>query len=629
MNLRLFIKKTLDSLSTPLGRGIIYPWIGTFVLGCVLIVLIHPKGVSLISFFYGFFGVNGFDKAMDPSWQIILLFLSIIGCIAMSGIVVWYVSYKLQQAFERRRIAQNEEQLKKLNGTKDYPELKDHIVVIGYSGLTLSIIKEMLRKSEAVALLTSCSIPDVRAEIEANCTSEEKEKIFYFSGNITMENHLRRLNLTSCEQVYILGEGDTNRDTNNLLCAKLINKIVGEQPHLKPLPLHVELDTSTAYATIQRLKLPSSYTKKGDQVISYLRPFNYYENWARMLWGFFALHKYDRLDFEPLRPDSSKYVHLVIVGFDNMGTALLLEALRICHFPNFDEKKKAIKTKITVIDKHMDELLPRFKANYAYLDQITDIDIEYRHADMANAEVRQDISQWAKDPNQLLTIAISFYDSDNSISAALSLPVDCFYQGYKTVKSENGQEVIVPNPTSNVRILVRQQIQSGIADILRENKKYANVRTFGELDVIQSALFDDTLAQWTSFYYHLAHKNSNEENIKFEDCVQEWYQYDESTRFSNRYQIEMYKIYEDYDDNIKIDHEILYQMEHLRWCAERSVMGFKDASKEGCKETSSFMQHRLIIPFYKLLEKDKEGEEKEKDIAVIQNRKKIIQEYNK
>ena len=132
----------------------------------------------------------------------------------------------------------------------------------------------------------------------------------------------------------------------------------------------------------------------------YYRPFNFYELWSRRLWGLYRDEKtrmsgdYDLLDFvrtdESLSTFASRssdyYVHLVIVGFNRMGRALLLEALRVCHYANYDDSKtpeQRVKTRITVVDRYMDKLKDTFEAQFPNIGtQIYDIDVDYVNDDI-------------------------------------------------------------------------------------------------------------------------------------------------------------------------------------------------------------------------------------------------------
>ena len=70
---------------------------------------------------------------------------------------------------------------------------------------------------------------------------------------------------------------------------------------------------------------------------------------------------------------------------------------------------------------------------------------------------------------------------------------------------------------------------------------------------------------------------------------------------------------------------MLYQMEHLRWCAERSITGYRDAHEQGIKYgKDDFQIHKLIVPYHMLPES-----EKDKDKDVLENMDKVIDLYQK
>lgn len=116
------------------------------------------------------------------------------------------------------------------------------------------------------------------------------------------------------------------------------------------MPVYVQFDRIPSYSNIQKLSLPKDYyCYDGRTPNIYFRPFSYHENWARQLWSLYSIdagHQYLPLDYRPIRvcqnaggeyiANSSDYVHLVIVGFNHMGRSLLLEALRICHYANYE-----------------------------------------------------------------------------------------------------------------------------------------------------------------------------------------------------------------------------------------------------------------------------------------------------
>lgn len=627
---------------------------------CFLIITFAVIGLFLItSLFFNedvtFFGLGENSKLcrmqgllyhfMDPGniyieqvngvgAQIFVILFALSGMALLGGLLITTLTNIVE-----RRVSDIEE------GKVIYSSMKNHYVIIGYGDLTTSVIQTILenksKEEEPTILISTCQdIKSVRAALFAQLPFRYESQIYFYSGNIDSSEHLRSLNIDLAKEIFILGENDEyGRDSKNLECVKSIAKLRGKGKPI--LTVNVQFDKLTSYSIIQKISLTDEFlTSEGERSI-YFRPFNFYENWARLMWGYTGKrsHKYDKLDFEEI--SGNKYVHLVIVGFTRMGRALLLEALRQCHYPNYNELEKDSrlknKTRITVIDRLMDQQLPDFLAQYPYLEQIEDIDIEYLNASVQDSDVRRMLIDQSQDPDALLTIAICLEDSDFSLSTGLCLPDDVFYSitDNKPVRS-------------NTRVLIRQaMIQEGIGRLLDTDKgKYSNVHIFGMTNKgLCRELMSDDFAMYVNAYYttkypskSLIVKEYNEymkaqiqKNHELKKCdfidmvlmedhhafmhdiaIRLWMQLNEDMRFSNRYQVDMYDTYIKYKDS-----PMLMQMEHLRWNADRSIVGYRSAHDSGIKD-ANFKLHRLIIPFHKLSD-----EEKEKDTDVIVNMKKL------
>lgn len=532
-----------------------------------------------------------------------------------------------------RFMATRAERYKK--GTNTYKNISNHYVIIGYGPSCASIIRNIYKRGEVNSttrfLLLSGQDPEM---IRRNITSQVQhleEKIVIYSGDMDTVSHLRRLNINKAKEVFILGEGrEAGRDSKNLECAKAVKEMRSMSHQDKVLHVNVQFDKPTSYSTIKRITIPKYYYKndQGDEM-TYIRPFNFYENWGRLLWGTCQIEGYPTLDRGMMVEKDAKkglvltdkHVHLVIVGFSEMGVALLLEALRVCHYPNYNEISGANKTLITVVDPRMNELLPRFKSEYPYLNQITDIEIEYKTCQIEEAEMRRELDNLANQKDAIITIAICFDDADSSLSAALTLPDSLYYHII------DGK--IVPN--TDVEILVRQEIKSGLADLLdEENGKYANVKIFGTLDKgIDDNLLDDKMAIIINAHYHFKYgstppkdffKMVEEDKEKaLEGAARDWIALNEDKRFANRYQTEIYKTYQTYRPLLELHPELLYQTEHMRWCAERSITGYRDIHNPSIKN-STYQIHNLIIPYH-----DLDDHEKDKDKDVLETMDKVLE----
>lgn len=615
-NRRGWIQK-IDSI---LSGGILKQFLFLLVISVFLLIV--------ISFSYAFFGgqvpgvvTPGFwdrwhfaaNKFLNftyypggTAFQVIIGVICFLGKVLTGTLLIATIT----NAFQRRMDRVDK-------GLAVYRSIKDHTVVIGYGPLTLPVIRsELVRQADRwVILLTDQNVSAVRAELKSQLDDELEDNVVIYAGSMTSAEHIAKLNIPKANVVYILGEGyEAGRDSKNLECARLVKDLRG--PGRKAvLPVHIQLDKPSAYSTIKRLSIPRDWYADGEEVITYLRPFNFFENWARQLWGRYARlnpdgsRTYDSLDFVPLVPGSSQYVHLVIAGFGNMGVALLLEALRICHYPN------GLKTKITVVDKRMDEILPRFQAQYSQISNIEDIEIEYVASAIEDAVIRERIGSWAVDPDQLLTIAVCLFDPDESIAVSLSLPevTYCLIGGDGNISRND-----------RVRILVRQEARGGVGAVLAQgNEKYANVRIFGMTDGgVSRDLLRDDMAVWANAVYKdididLMLKGGSEGRVEEEKAIREWYMLPEEMRFANRYQVEMYDTFEKYD-RMSVPRSVLHRMEHLRWCAERYIVGYRFCQGASSPDKETYKVHGNLVGFDSLTESDRD-----KDADVIYNRQTI------
>lgn len=586
-------------------------------------IQLKDEGGSNLNDYVAVSKAYGDQERKDYAKHCLIYFL---GLIVFNGLLIATINRVMTTRAERYK-----------KGESTY-KLGDHYIIVGYGNSCVPIIKNILDRQSANAsdcflILSSQNTDTIRRDILTQLHDLE-ERVIIYSGNINARSHLERLYIGKAKEVFVIGEGiDSGRDSLNLECAKSIKEIRAKESKADAdiLQVNVQFDKPTSYSTIKKVSLPETYHKDGQQKeTTYLRPFNFYENWARLLWGTYQLEGYQTLDrglMVETKPKgetimSNKHVHLVIAGFSDMGVALLLEALRIAHYPNYNEETGKNKTVITIIDPKMDEMLPRFKSQYPYLSQISDIDIEFKNGHLEDEDNRTLLQSLSLRDDVILTVAICFFDPDYSLSAALCLPDDLFYS------LKDGK--IIPN--ANTQILVRQEIKTGLADLLdNKNGKYSNVKIFGTLEKgIDDELLDDNMAIFIAAKYHFKYdmqesKDFFEEAKKtkenaFAEAARHWIDMNEDMRFANRYQVEMYKTYLTYREHLQKNPETLYQMEHLRWCAERSITGYRDTHKQGIKcSKDDFQLHKLIIPYHELPEN-----EKDKDKDVLENMDQVI-----
>lgn len=632
-------KKTFKySLDQTLAKGI---W-GQLGLSLIVFLLVFDLAATFYVIEYSNGGSKAFADFISPvsiregaygseiiPWVPIIIYL--LGVVVFTGLVVATIN----------RIAATRAENYKL-GHSTYRKLKNHYIIIGYGDTCVPLISNLKNrhakgKMPYVIILTNQNVPDIRRDIQTQLPDIENAIIIY-SGNLNSESQLRRLNINTAREVFVLGEGyGSGRDSMNLECAKKI-KAIRQEHSSDILRVNVQFDKAMSYSTIKQITIPKDYYSHNGNDVTYLRPFNFFENWARMLWGTFALNTYRTLDRGQMA-DNDKHVHLVIVGFDNMGMALMLEALRLCHYPNYDEASGRNKTVITVVDNHMDELLPLLKSRYRNINQISDIELQFCNNSVEDHEIRKMLKKSATSPDTILTVAICLNDPDLSLSTALSLPDSLFFN---IVRNEQGYDEVVLN--KNVEILVRQQMQSGLAELLsNENDRYHNIKIFGTFDKgMDDKLVDDIMPMIINAFYEYSYGGKFSVDTKnyasfFEyakaepekalyDAYRHWIPLNEDMRFANRYQIEIYRTYNVYRKLLDENHEILYRMEHLRWCADRCITGYLDThsfvnpdGKLGIKD-KKLKLHYDIVPYNDLSALDKD-----KDKNVVTNMDKVME----
>lgn len=565
----------------------------------------------------------------------------------------------------------NNRVMKRKEGRKIYHLMCNHYVLIGYNRYATQILTQILSNNHDYAILLTTQNPfKIRENFYNELDRDISKRVIIYAGDALQQKKISKLNLCYANQLYLLDESEPHGSQYSRNLSVLKNIVNAVEERTKPLEVCMQVNNFKAYNLLQRVDIPQGFfvNKQGEVVIDF-RPFNFYENWARLLWSYYKLPQYDTLDFEPLE-GTNKHVHLVIAGFNSMGRALFLESLRLCHYPNFVATTGKNKTIVTVFDARWNEMKDAFFSQYPNLNEILDIDIDFQSVDISTSSARELITNWACDEEKLLTIAICDKDSDSAMTKALNLPEAVYYQKENftyidgDVKSELDKSKCekLPKNENKVRVLVRQE-QNDVTNIfmpttsmikfgITENASYPHIRTFGMfgngLDMKQ---LDDKIAicingiysdeSIRGNYYTIFHMLETDciDSIK-KICRQEsqdhrwldlWLTLPENMKWSNRFQADMYGTYisimkriqsmpkNDYD---KIQ-EKLSEVEHLRWCAERIVAGWRQKN-EGEMRINERRIHKAIISY-----KDLDNGERVKDFNVIATAKLISDEAQK
>lgn len=288
--------------------------------------------------------------------------------------------------------------------------------------------------------------------------------------------------------------------------------------------------------------------------------FNVYENAARRLLADFPF------DQGRVRADSSVTVHLVLVGFGQMGRCAALQFARMGSYGNMQ------KPRLTVIGPAADGLGEAFLAKRPGFADVCDV--AFRAADPYRVETREAIRAWASEPDTVTTVVVCLDNDAHNLAVALG------------VASEM--------PDDRTPVLVHLFNEEALAGLLDGNAADLGVkgpvRAFGlareacsrnvvlreELDTLARAIHQDFVRQ-------------REPEARTDASVMAWDRLKDDLKSSNRQQAghipiklravgceagpsgaDRFAVARFSEDEV----DAMARMEHRRWCAERRLAGW-------------------------------------------------------
>lgn len=426
--------------------------------------------------------------------------ISLLGTFLFSGIIVSLLVSLFNQRVEKWE-----------KGELWY-ELKycEYCVVLGGHDAVPSLVQQLVKEYKRMIVLTQRDIPSFRREVESCLEEPQKERVIFYHGYRNSEEDLKHLHLTrdNLKAIYVLGESrvygeeETSHDTLNMTCLDIMNKL--RDKGKERIDCYVFFEYQTTSVIFQKFANNEKYHS-----LNFI-PYNFYELQAQKAIGWSNFLKQEKKQDNPLRLDrfgtdvvnADKHVHLVIIGMSKMGQALGMEAIRVCHYPNFAKAQMRFeygldadakmsmgkrRTMITFIDYNMKEILDSFKCRYGrlldeiqwrYVDYnyhlnsqlhplrennqkiVPDIELEFVNGRIQSEEVINHLKKISADSSAVLTIASCLSKSNLSIASILYLPKEVLEKA----------EIMIYQPDS------KKLVES---IVVKENSD--NVRAFGEI----------------------------------------------------------------------------------------------------------------------------------------------------
>ncbi|MFX1537015.1 MAG: NAD-binding protein, partial [Promethearchaeota archaeon] len=317
---------------------------------------------------------------------------------------------------------------------------RNHAIICGLGNKGTKLVKDFRR----------AGIPVIAIEKEANNEKiivAQREGAIVLIGDATDESLLVKARILKAR--YLLAV--TNKDYANVEIAADAYVLTKESEQCKLYCI----------VHINNLQLLDRFIEQNilpDRENITLNFFNLYENASKWLFHRFPLENFADTD----SPDAPP-VHLVVIGFNQMGQNVVLQALRQGHYAN---KKELC---ITIIDEKANEKKEKFKKDYPQAGKISK-DIKFEQipieqlADKDCALIKQLIEE--KDRPLSSIVICPENDSSGLLCALALLP--------RLKQSRTSRDCQIP-------IFIHMKYDAGLATLLQTEEKFKTdcIQPFG------------------------------------------------------------------------------------------------------------------------------------------------------
>lgn len=565
----------------------------------------------------------------DGFGSFVAIFLATSGIVCLSGLLVSSIVNWISQRRERWQ--------KGLILYDNVDAFDDYVVIIGVNDLTAHIIKTILKKDKDKYILiqTRQDVEKMRMRLDLSLDKKEEDKLVFYYGERTSYEDIEKLHLEKVTQIFILGEDVTfedeeDHDAYNIECLRHISQYIKNNNCCR-IRCHVNFEYQSTFTAFKSTHIYQDFSKQFD-----FFPFNVHDIWAKKVLvdnfaivpdgakGGIRVQRYIPFDTyevnretkgitqtvemrnestgEVKQIDNPKTVHFIILGMNQMGTALATQVALLAHFPNFTEENNR-RTTITFIDDHAKEEGEYLRGRYASLFELCryrtidckkhklsynrerdngeiteeikqqyvpytnplkegryshlskskgdnsnfmDIQWEFIEGNIASDEVKEYITNVCKDEDNVTTIAICFNDPQQAIASALYLPSLVFsYARQILVYQKNSFDLI-------------KKISEGEKDWTR----YKILRPFGMTEGSYTEnIFDNSMAKLDSYVY----KKVNEIRDRITDLM------DCKEDELDNVQKELIELYS------KLDKTVIAQASDIRDGSHKLLQDFKNS----------------------------------------------------
>jgi hypothetical protein len=384
-----------------------------------------------------------------------------------------------------------------------------------------------------------------------------------------------------------------------------------------------------------------------------------------------------RLDFEPVKLNDNKTIHLVLVGLNRYTESLAIHTALVAHYPNYC-RDNGLSTRITIVGENMSDF-DNFKHQYKNLicnsycrevkltgnnietktiapkyantrNDIVDIEWEFVASSQSQEVQNYKFEKWANDESQLTTFIFSDDNESANLTNALNLANSVTGKSYQIfIKAENSETL----------------------SLLQLSGRYGRITAFSDASIEQTDFKSIIrMAQLVNFAYNNMQESTTEEVAKgqtpmvvatempSDELVNKLWNRNDANgnpklntqkRWSNLYAafsiptklrsigIDAETCHEIYAIN-DADIETLAETEHNRWCVEELILGFEPTTDKEHNEIVKDISKRNIyknigkhddLRNFKDLGEDQNGKSVVLyDIAIVRSMPLIVYSFN-
>jgi voltage-gated potassium channel Kch len=452
--------------------------------------------------------------------------------------------------------------------------MKNHVVIIGLGTKGKNVMAENLLLRERVLVIEKDPMnPDLDSLHYPSCR--------LIIGNATNLEILKKARIKRAKRVYLLTGDDSQQVKACLLIYDLIKKSKRNKENPLECIMHLlnkdSLNILRTHNIIQNI----------DDGLS-LNVFNVYENSAREL---FQDHPPDR---SGLSEPSKEFVQMIIFGFGQAGETLALQCALTGHYLNFRRRIP----KVVVFDRLAEEKVQDFKKRYPTCTAYCELVPKPIEAD--SPQLITELTSFLNIPDSLNTIVLCFDNSTNNMLLGLQI-----------------QSITLLHSRIPFQVFSRTDDNEAFTSITSSIKPYGLPSHVCSQSAIHGGELDDMAKANHAFFLDIRKTEpdfgSRAADVPWEELSQEFR--DSNRKVADHIGVKVRgtgcQIVPEDDPRkectmTKTEVDLLSELEHRRWNAERSLAGwtYSPARNDKTRQTPYLVEWSDLPPDIQKYDRD-------------------------